>query len=277
MMKFSSTMTIQYDTIFSPYKASEYLAALDWLKESGFDAAEVCISHYRDLDVAAFKGELDKRGLACSNISTGQARTLENITLLHTGEALLKAQKRLMEHIDAAKILDCRVTLGLIRGLGTPGREQKEKLAIARNMEKVVEYAQEKQVGIILETINRYETSLFNTAESCMEFIEKDLGSPDCVGVHWDVFHANIEDPDLDEAIDRMGNRLQHVHLADSNRHFPGCGHLDFPALFRKLKAAGFEEYCSFECLNIPSREAVIRGAGPFISRMRGILQEENG
>lgn len=272
MMKFSSTMTIQYDTPFSPFTAKQYPEALDWLKESGFDAAEVCISHYRDLDVAGFKAELDRRGLACSNISTGQARTLENITLLHTGEALRQAQERLKQHIDAALILDCKVTLGLIRGLGTPGREQEEQLVMARNLEPVIDYAQQKQVKLILETINRYETALFNTVESCMEFIEKDLGNPSCVGVHWDVFHANIEDPDLLEAVDRMGEKLLHVHLADSNRHFPGRGHLDFPAIFRKLKAAGFEEYCSFECFNLPSREAVIRGAGPFIRQMRELI-----
>ena len=45
MMKFSSTMTIQYDTIFSPFTAAQYPEALDWLRDSGFDAAEVCISH----------------------------------------------------------------------------------------------------------------------------------------------------------------------------------------------------------------------------------------
>lgn len=94
MMKFSSTMTIQYDTIFSPFTAAQYPEALDWLRDSGFDAAEVCISHYRDLDVAGFKAELDRRGLACSNISTGQARTLENIPCWNDGEALERAQER---------------------------------------------------------------------------------------------------------------------------------------------------------------------------------------
>ncbi|MCI8743661.1 MAG: sugar phosphate isomerase/epimerase [Lachnospiraceae bacterium] len=268
-MKFSSTITIQYDTPFSPFPARDCHQALDWLRDSGFDGAEVCISHYRGLDVKDFKKELDLRGLSCSNISTGQARTLEHITLLHEGIALRQAKTRLKEHIDAAKILGCKVTLGLIRGLGTPGHEKEEKATIARNLEEIICYAQEKQVIIILEAINRYETTLFTSAESCMDFIEKDLGNPDCVAVHWDLFHANIEDSRLDEAIDRMGSKLQHVHLADSNRHFPGYGHLDFEAVFRKLKAVGYQEYCSFECFNLPSPEAVKAQAGPFIRKMR--------
>lgn len=39
-MKFSSTVTLQYDTPFSPFPASEFEASLQWLKESGFDGAE---------------------------------------------------------------------------------------------------------------------------------------------------------------------------------------------------------------------------------------------
>lgn len=271
MIKFSSTMTIQYDTVFSPYSAEEYLQALDWLSDSGFDGAEVCISHYRDLDLEGFRKELDARGLLCSNISTGQARTLENISLLHEGESMRKAQQRLKEHIDAAKILDCKVTLGLLRGPGTPGNEEKEKAVVARNLEPVIQYAEDRDVRMILEAINRYETTLFTSAESTMSFIEKELGGADCLGVHWDLFHANIEDADFEEAIERMGTRLMHVHLADSNRWFPGYGHLDFERVFRKLKQVDFDGFASFECFNLPSRETVIKEAGSLIAKLRSL------
>ena len=269
MIKFSSTMTIQYDTMFSPYEAKNWREALDWLKASGFDGAEVCISHYRGLDIQNFKQELDQRGLVCSNISTGQARTLEDISLLHEGEAMRKAQRRLMEHIDAAKILNCKVTLGLLRGLGTPGNEEPERAMIARNLEPVIQYAEDQKVKIILEAINRYETTLFTSAETTMSFIEKELGGAGCMGVHWDLFHANIEDADFSEAIYRMGDRLMHVHLADSNRWFPGYGHIDFVEVFRKLKEINFDSFASFECFNLPSKDTVIRQAGPFIEKMR--------
>lgn len=271
MIKFSSTITIQYNTIFSPFTAKEYLTALDWLKDNGFDGAEVCIADYRELDLLGFKEELSNRGLLCSNISTGQARTLEDISFLHEGESLKKAQKRMMEHIDAAQILDCKVTLGLLRGLGTPGNEEAEKNRIARNLKPVIEYAEEKNVKIILEAINRYETTLFTSAESVMSFIEKELNGAGCMGVHWDLFHANIEDADFMQAIDRMGKRLMHVHLADSNRQFPGYGHLDFEAIFKKLKQTEFDGFASFECFNLPSRETVVNEAGEFITKMRSL------
>ena len=104
-----------------------------------------------------------------------------------------------------------------------------------------------------------------------MSFIEKELGNAGCMGVLWDLFHANIEDADFDEAIDRLGNRLKHIHMADSNRMFPGYGHTNFRELYQRIKSSGFDEYMSFECLNLPSLEVVINNSGKFIQELRKI------
>lgn len=272
-MKFSGTLTVQYDTVFSPFYASQYNEGLDWIEKSGFDGAELCISNYEGLDIPAIHAELERRHLGCSTISTGQSRALENISLLHTGDALRKAQERMIQHIDAASILGSKVTLGLLRGLGTPGAEKEERLTLAKNMEPIVDYACQKHVTIILEAINRYETSLFNSADGVMDFIEKDLANAECMGVLWDIFHANIEDAHFDEAIDRMGKRLGHVHMADSNRMFPGYGHIDFIAIAKKLAVSGFDQYMSYECLNRPSVEVVRQESGAFINKLRDAIR----
>ena len=105
-----------------------------------------------------------------------------------------------------------------------------------------------------------------------MEFIERHLGNPSCVGVLWDLFHSNIEDPSFDVAIRRIGKKMKHVHLADSNRWFPGFGHIDFAAVMKKLKESGFDGYASYECLNLPSAEYVRRESGRFIQTLREII-----
>lgn len=272
-MRFSGTITLQYDTPFAPYRAREYGQALKWLTDSGFDGAEVCISSYEDVDVRKVRKDLDERGLGCSTISTGQSRLLEGISLLHTGGELKKAQERMKQHIDAAVILGSKVTLGLLRGPGEPGKEEEQKQTLARNLEPVITYAQDRRVTIILEAINRYETSLFNSADDAMSFVERELANAGCMGILWDIFHANIEDARFDEAIERMGRRLCHVHVADSNRMFPGYGHIDFERIVEKLGNAGFQEYMSFECMNLPTVESVRREAGLFVRKMRGVAQ----
>lgn len=270
-MRFSGTITLQYDTPFSPFSAGEYEQGLDWLAREGFDGAEICISDYQGIDVCRIKEALDQRKLGCSTISTGQSRTREGISLLQKGEKLKIAQERMKQHIDAAAILQSCVTLGLLRGIGEPGWEDRDLDNLAKNMDPVIDYAQKRGVTVILEAINRYETCLLNSADSLMQFVEGRLGSPEPIGVLWDVFHANIEDAGFDAAIDRMGKRLRHVHLADSNRWFPGYGHIDFAAIVKKLKATGFDGYLSYECLNLPSVDLVRREAGRFVQAMREI------
>lgn len=269
--KFSSTVTYQYDTPFSAFKTAEFDDGLKWLVDSGFDAAEICISNYENVDVNQIKAKLDALKLGCSTLSTGQARGLENISLLHEGEAMIKAQKRLIEHINAAKVLGSKVTIGLIRGLGTPGHEDEEKALLAQRLVPVIEAAETQGVTLILEAINRYETSLFNDAESTVDFIKNYLNNSKAVGVLWDVFHANIEDPSFEYALDKLQDKLKHVHIADSNRMFPGYGHTDFIKLGQLLKAHGFSDYLSFECFNKPSLEVVLKKSKDFVSEMKAI------
>ena len=49
-MKFSATVTLQYDTPFSPFSHEQWQDGLDWMKKSNLDGAELCISNYKDID-----------------------------------------------------------------------------------------------------------------------------------------------------------------------------------------------------------------------------------
>lgn len=271
-MKFSATVTLQYDTIFSSFTHEDYLKGLDWMKENHLDGAEVCISHYSGLDAGRVREELDARGLGCSTISTGQARGLEGLSLIGVvPDICKKTQERFMQHIDAAKILGSKVTIGLMRGLGAQETMKKDLEDLREAMKPLVDYADKKGVVLCLEAINRYETALLNSAEATMDFIVNDLGNPDCVGVLWDLFHANIEDMDFKRSIDVMGDKLKHLHLADSNRMFPGYGHTDFKAILKMVKETGYQDYCSFECLNKPALDIVLNETGEWVKAMRAL------
>lgn len=269
-MKFSGTITLQYDTIFSPFTANEWEKSLEWLQESGFDGAEVCIANYDNFDVENLKNELDKKNLKCSTISTGQARGMEGLSLIGVSEDIVKkTQERFMQHIDTAKILGSKVTIGLMRGVGSIETMEQDLDDLAEAMKPIIAYAEEKGVKIILEAINRYETCLLNSAETTVDFIKNKLGDTKTVGILWDLFHANIEDQSFEESIDIMGDRLQHIHIADSNRSFPTYGNIDFKKILDYAKQKGFTEYASFECLNRPSKEIVIEKSKMWIEEMK--------
>ena len=81
-------------------------------------------------------------------------------------------------------------------------------------------------IRLALEPINRYETTLINNAAQGLELIER-VGA-DNFGLLLDTFHMNIEEPSIEDSIRQTGDRIFHFHVADSNRWYPGAGHLDF-------------------------------------------------
>lgn len=256
-MKFSMTIPVQYDTCFSPFRASEWRQGLSKIREGGFQAAELCISDYGSLDIREIRRELENCGLGCSTISTGQAAGREQLSLTGDREKMELARARLSEHIRAAEILECGVTIGLLRGAGEAGSLQDALERLAEGLEPVVREAEEKGVVLFLEALNRYESALLNTGKEILDFFAGYYRGCRNLKVLWDSFHANIEEASLEKSIDSLGSSLGHVHLADSNRLRPGLGRIDFSAVKGSLERISYGGYVSFECLNGPDEKTV--------------------
>jgi sugar phosphate isomerase/epimerase len=109
-------------------------------------------------------------------------------------------------------------------------------------------------VRFALEPINRYETSLVNTVQQGLELLAH-VGA-DNMGLLLDTFHMNIEEPVMEESIRAGGARIFHFHVADSNRWYPGAGHLDFQSLLSALLATGYQGYVSGEFLPMPDADS---------------------
>ena len=151
-MKFSATVTLQYPTVFSPFSVEDWLKGLDWMRDNGLDGAELCISHYNGLDLGFVKAQLDERGLGCNTLSTGQARGLEGLSLIGVSrEVSEKTRARLMQHVDAAAVLGSKVTIGLMRGIGSVQTMDADLDALAEAMKPLVDYADQKGVVLLLE------------------------------------------------------------------------------------------------------------------------------
>lgn len=269
MIKFSATLTCRYDTLFSPFTVNELEQGLAWLAQSGFDAAELCINDYEGMNIPRLKQRLDHYGLGCTTIATGQARKRDGLSLLASGRAIVeRTRQRLSEHIDVAAQLGSHVTIGSLRATDRTLSKTQYMHELAEAMQPCVEQARRCGVTLIVEALNRYEMAHLHSAEEMMTFLTLS-DAPENVGVLWDIFHANIEDRDFTEAIATLGSRLKHVHFADSNRAFPGYGHLPVDDIYRALKRAGYDHAVSLECLCFPSTQTLIEEAGPLIARLR--------
>jgi sugar phosphate isomerase/epimerase len=62
----------------------------------------------------------------------------------------------------------------------------------------------------------------------------------------------NIEEPVIEQSIHACSEHIFHFHVADSNRWFPGAGHLDFKSILGTLYATGYQGYVSGEFMPKP-------------------------
>lgn len=276
-VKISTSLSIQYDNIFSPFPGRDWAEGLQWVRGSGFDAVEIILSDPALIDRRALERQLERLNLPVSTISTGQAMGLEGLSLCSASRAVRDGTlARLREDIDLSVSLGRpHVTVGLIRGRGGELDVQTERELLADSLKRIVEYAQRQGVMLNLEPINRYECRHLNASVSALELIRQ-IGSPSCMGVLYDTFHSNIEDADMCQSIHQLKGWISNVHLADSNRRLPGEGHIDFAAIRRQLEEDGYTGYAALEVLNTPSADHIRQHAGE-AARTFLNMQDEKG
>lgn len=120
--------------------------------------------------------------------------------------------------------------------------------------------------AVLLEGVNRYESPYMNSIIDCKRVAEKSgiAGT----GVLADFFHMSIEEDDIAASIAAMDGAIRHVHLGDSNRKMPGCGHIDWQKCFRALKDQGYAGYINLECSTMGAPETAIPDAADFLNRV---------
>ena len=86
-------------------------------------------------------------------------------------------------------------------------------------VKEIMKVAEDKGITFAVEVVNRYESSLVNTAEEAIKYVDE-VGSPNCK-ILLDTYHMNIEEDSFAGAIKLVGNRLGHFHVGESNRRPP--------------------------------------------------------
>lgn len=143
---------------------------------------------------------------------------------------------------------------------------------------EICRYAADLGVTIILEPINRFEgyPGFMNSLVDAVKILNPVDASN--LGVLGDLFHMNIEDVSICDAIRAAGKHLRHIHLADSNRQMPGTGHIDFKAIIRTLKAIGFNGYLSLDCLPPgPDLKTYLPGSIGYMKAIEKVVELQGG
>jgi D-psicose/D-tagatose/L-ribulose 3-epimerase len=219
--------------------------AIESSKAAGFDLIEIPVLDPSTIDIEMTRQVLQSVGLR-AGCSLGLSFDTD---ISSTDPAIVAAGDRLLhEALDVARGIGADYLGGILySALGKysqmPTREGRANCVnVLRNLAKD---AAGDNITLGLETVNRYESNLLNTAAQTMEMIEA-IGE-DNVVVHLDTYHMNIEEADFRIPVVTCGDRLGYVHVGESHRGYLGTGTIDFATLFDALAEINYQGTITFE------------------------------
>ena len=244
-MRYGMNLLIWTDTL-----DDAALPLLDQVKEIGYDAVEIPIFDADVDNCAAWGKHLDNAGL-----------TRTAVTVRGGDDNPMSPDKAVRRRgVDANKLaLECAQAagcenlcgpfhsgLGCFSGAGVTDEEW--RLAV-ESMQQVAEHADTCGVNLALESLNRFECYLLNTAADAARFC-RDVDHPRC-RMMYDTFHAHIEEKNTAEAILALEGLLIHVHISENDRSTPGSGNVRWDETFDTLHEIGYDNLLVVEAFGL--------------------------
>lgn len=236
-------------------------ASIPKVAKLGFEGVELALKRADEIHPSRLRHLLDENELEVSCISTGQVFADGGLMLTDEDKSRRDDVAAIFrELIDLGGEFGGLVNIGRIRGvIGERDRQHVENMFI-EIAQQLCEYAAKRNVTLVLEPINRYETDFINNIEEGVALLKK-IGHPNMMLMP-DVFHMNIEDRKIGAALSENIEYIKYIHLADSNRLAPGNGHTNFARVFAHLQRSGYDGWVCAEILPLPSPdEAAIQAA----------------
>jgi sugar phosphate isomerase/epimerase len=227
--------------------------------QRGFDAVEVFPPSPDAVDPEHLRRLLESNGLKLAAVGTGAGWVIKRLTLTHADAAQrAQAQQFVRSIIDFAGPFGASAIIGSMQGRWGDGVDRASAVSwLADALNTLGEHAEQYQVPLLYEPLNRYETNIVNTVADGVRLL--DSLSTRNVKLLADLFHMNIEESDLPAAIRAGAGHIGHIHFVDSNRRPVGFGHIDYAPIAAALNAIGYDRYVSAEALPYPDSDAAAR------------------
>tara|TARA_A100001037_G_scaffold245279_1_gene226631 strand:+ start:507 stop:1316 length:810 start_codon:yes stop_codon:yes gene_type:complete len=248
-----SVASPEVDTPLLPAQQGDLGANLDVLADLGYDGVELSVRLPAELDLPAIEKEFSKRNLEVASIHTAAIGFQDKVWLCHPEEAIrTEGLTRLKAALDVAAHFGVDVLVGSFRGkLGDGGDTARGWMYDA--FRRGADHAADKGNRVLFEPQASFSVDFGFTAQEGAAFAAE-LDSPG-FGVMLDTYHMNIEDASFARSIFECRDYLHYLQISDSNRMYPGGGHIDYGEIINALQSIGFDGYLSLQIVREPSYE----------------------
>src|SRR5947209_211811 len=213
--------------------------------EVGYDLIEIAALDPKTVDVDFTRRALEQAGIgvtASLGLEGNEDISSNNRDNEKRGQAKLERAVAMARDVGATHV--CGILESAFQKYSIPTTLEGVKRS-AEVLAKVAEIAARSNIMLGLEVVNRYESNVLNTASQAVEMCKR-IAAPN-VKAHLDVYHMNIEESDIQQAILETGDYLGYFHTGDSHRGYIGSGSIDLAGVFRALVKSGYQGPITFE------------------------------
>lgn len=225
--------------------------------ELEYDAVEIFAPSVDAIDPTALTQMLDNAGVKLCALGTGAGWVKSRLQLADPDAGKRQQARDFVRNIiDLAGPFGASAIIGSMQG--PSGHTDESALQyLADALEDGGAHSAQYNVPLIYEPLNRYETRQCCTVADGVQLLES--LSTDNVRLLCDLFHMNIEESDIAEALVSGGKWVGHIHFVDSNRRPVGLGHMQYGRIIEALRTIDYQGYLCAEAFPYPDPHEAAR------------------
>ncbi len=260
-MKFSIVSGLNEVNSSEKQIVNKYSQLCELLSPLGFKGIELAILKPEKIPAKEIKDISDSYEMEIPALGTGSTFLRFRYSFGDLDSNIrVKAIERIKKYIEFSTISNSKVIIGLIRGRFTyKNNPETEKRNIIDSLKKCCRLAEDSNVELIFEPINRFEIDSYNTIKDTLEMIEE-IGSEN-LKLMVDSFHTHLEEDPITiwDYLDSIAKKVSHLHLSDDTRRAPGTGHFNFRRFLNVFEKDNYKGFASVETIMKPSFEDVAK------------------
>lgn len=239
------------------------LELLPQLKEHGFDGIEIARLQFDGFPAAKIGAQVERNKLGCtvcSGLNKGLSLISDDSAVRQRTLSFLRQVVQITAELGATTLVGPFYSpVGYLCGRR---RTDDEWQWAVEGLQSLGDTLAQYKVTLAVEPLNRFETYFLTTTAEGVALCDA-VNHPN-VGLLIDVFHANIEEKNIADAIHSAGRHLKHIHVCENDRGTPGSGQIAWDSVFAALQEVQYDRWVVIESFNFLNKDLA---AGAYVWR----------
>ncbi|MCM8535866.1 MAG: sugar phosphate isomerase/epimerase [Lentisphaeraceae bacterium] len=232
--------------LWGTHITEDQFSIFDDLKAAGFDGVEIPLFEGEKEHFQKMAQALKSAGLSCTTVTCVGA---ENNPASSDPAIQAAGLESIKWAIDMTYALEADTLVGPFFAahgfFEIEGSIEEGRVRSAKIIKEAAQYAQQFNIKLSMEFLNRFEIFLLSCTEDTAKYLE--LVDEPNVGILYDTHHANIEEKSVTQAFDQHSKKINHIHFSESHRGVCGDGQVNWQESKKAVQDSGYDDWIVIE------------------------------